>query len=70
MDTLLRLPAVLKVVGLRKTAVYQRVRSGEFPAPVQLTTRAVAWRAQDIEAWIHSRPLASSPNAPGCKTGD
>jgi prophage regulatory protein len=60
MDTLLRLPAVLTVVGLRKTAVYQRVRTGEFPAPVQLTTRAVAWRAQDIEAWIRSRPQSRS----------
>jgi prophage regulatory protein len=55
-DSLLRLPDVSRAVGLRKTAIYQRIRSGDFPPPVQLTERAVAWRTQDIEAWIRARP--------------
>lgn len=55
METLLRLPKVSEIAALKKTAIYQRVKSGEFPAPVQLAGRAVAWRASDIQKWIAER---------------
>lgn len=56
MDQLIRLPAVIAATALSKTAIYQGIRSGDFPAPVQLTARAVAWRVKDVEAWIRARP--------------
>ncbi|MEO8455872.1 MAG: AlpA family phage regulatory protein [Sphingomicrobium sp.] len=60
MDSLLRFPDVSRAVGLSKTAIYQRIRSGEFPAPVQLTGRAVAWHTVEVEAWIKARPSTRS----------
>jgi len=40
--------------------VHALVLAGEFPPPRQLSPRKVAWRRQDIEAWLASRPPASS----------
>ncbi|WP_082552257.1 AlpA family transcriptional regulator [Massilia sp. Root351] len=49
---LLRLPSVVAQVGLKKTAIYDGVKRGTFPAPLKLGERAVAWKATDIEAWV------------------
>lgn len=48
----LRLPAVLALIGLGRTRWLNGVKAGEFPAPVRLTKRAVAWRAEDVKNLI------------------
>ena len=55
-DSLLRRPDVEKLVGLKRAWIYQLMRQGEFPLPVRLGDRAVAWRESDIAAWISERP--------------
>ena len=62
--TILRLPAVLARVGLKKTAIYEGVSAGTFPAPVQLSEKAVGWRGSDIDAWIASRVSAREVKKP------
>ena len=57
-ERLLRLPEVAERVGLRRTAIYERVATGRFPVPLHVTSRAVRWRESDIDAWIASRPSA------------
>jgi len=52
---LLRKPAVLERIGLRTTELYDLVREGQFPAPVPLGKRAVAWIESEVEAWIEER---------------
>jgi prophage regulatory protein len=54
-EALLRLPAVIGRVGLRKSAIYEKIRRDEFPRPVPIGRRARAWRASDIEQWIAQR---------------
>ena len=49
---LLRLPDVLRRVGLSRSTVYQLAASGRFPAPVRLSPRTSAWRSDDVQAWI------------------
>lgn len=53
--TLLRLPAVKARTGLSRSTIYLYVSEGIFPKPVQLGPRAVAWVADEIEAWIAQR---------------
>ena len=48
-------PAVISRVGLRKSAIYEKIRREEFPRPVPIGRRARAWRASDIEQWIAQR---------------
>lgn len=49
---LMRLPAVMGVVELSKSTIYAKVAAGTFPAPVKISSRAIAWKSSEIEAWI------------------
>lgn len=55
----LRMPTVMRVTGLGRSTIYRLMAEQKFPCPVQLGTRAVAWRRCEIEAWSDARPLAS-----------
>jgi prophage regulatory protein len=57
----LRLPDVKHQVGLGRTAIYQKIKAGEFPAPIPLSNngRAVGWDSEAINAWIESRIQAA-----------
>lgn len=55
MSSILRLPAVMARTGLCRTSIYNGARDGWFPKPVQLTKRAIGWRADAIDAWIAER---------------
>ena len=39
--------------------IYRNVRTGNFPAPVRLSTRRIAWRRSEVETWMDSRPKVS-----------
>lgn len=38
-----------------RTTLYRRIRRGEFPAPIRVGSRNVAWRKSEIDAWESSR---------------
>ncbi len=57
---LLRLPAVLKITGLKKSSIYAGAKKGTFPKPVKVGARAVAWRVDELERWIEDLPRATS----------
>jgi len=48
----LRLPQVLTFVPISKSTLWRRVTAGTFPAPVKLSARVTAWRAEDVRKWI------------------
>ena len=54
-EKLLRLPAVMAIVGLQKSSIYEGVKKGTFPAPVKLSRRAVCWPESHIAAWVNER---------------
>lgn len=60
---LIRLPEVMRIVGLRRSAIYQRVAAGTFPPPVSIGARAVAWASDAIDAWIADRIAQSRKGA-------
>ena len=51
-ESLLRLPEVEAVVGLKKSKIYSLLQEGQFPAPVRLGPRSVRWKASAVSAWI------------------
>jgi prophage regulatory protein len=51
-EALLRLPAVLARLPVSRAHFYARVKSGEYPQPIKLSTRSVAWRASEINDLI------------------
>ena len=56
---LMRLPEVLRITGFSRSTLLAMVARGDFPAPLRIGRRAVAWRAREVIAWIESRPRAS-----------
>ncbi len=50
MTALLRLPSVIQRVGLKRTAIYERVGLGLLPAPIKLGPRASVWPEHEIDA--------------------
>jgi prophage regulatory protein len=64
-----KLPAVMTATGLSRSTLYARVKTGEFPAPVKLGARAVAWPVQSVRAWIDDRVNATkAPPAQNAKS--
>ncbi|WP_245751210.1 helix-turn-helix transcriptional regulator [Giesbergeria anulus] len=49
-----RLPTVLQRYPVSKRTWFAGVKSGIYPPPVKIATRAVAWRAADIRALVAS----------------
>jgi len=54
-DKYLRCRAVQDLTGLSRSTLYDLMARGEFPRPVHLSVRAVAWPESEITAWLESR---------------
>lgn len=54
----LRIGAVMRITGLGRSTIYRLMADAEFPPPVRLTKRVVAWRRSDLERWSEARPTA------------
>lgn len=51
-ESFLRLPQVLELIPVCKSAWWQGCKDGRFPKPVKLGPRTTAWRASDIAALV------------------
>ncbi|WP_300496783.1 AlpA family transcriptional regulator [Sphingomonas sp.] len=49
---LLRLPEVMARVGLKRSAIYQRMSDGRFPRSRSLGPKCTVWVEAEIDAWI------------------
>ena len=54
-EKLLRLAEVQRRVPYSRSTIYLKISSGDFPPPINLGARAVAWLESDIDEWIASR---------------
>ena len=52
---LLRRGEVQALTGLSRSTIYRLIYLGDFPQPVRLSTRAVAWRIDEIAIWLERR---------------
>ncbi len=55
-DKHLRRPAVEEITGLSRSTIYDLMSKGDFPRPVRLTGKAVAWPESAIADWLAQRP--------------
>jgi prophage regulatory protein len=60
MAELERLPSVLQRTTLSRAHLYALMKEGKFPKPKKLGTRCVAWRIEDVKAWIANCPEGGS----------
>ncbi len=58
---LMRLKEVTAAVGLKPSWIYKLMNEGKFPKSVKLGPRSRAWRSDEIQDFILSRPRTTSP---------
>lgn len=54
-----RRPDVESFTGLSRSSIYDMMSKGDFPNPVRIGQRAVAWRESDLAAWLAKRNQAA-----------
>lgn len=59
-EKMLRMPAVQDMVGLSRSTIYDMISKDEFPRPVRVGRRAVAWRSTEVGAWIADRVISQA----------
>ncbi|WP_081856756.1 AlpA family transcriptional regulator [Sphingobium sp. DC-2] len=53
---LLSRPEVEAETRLSRSTIYRQIEAGQFPRPIRVGIRAVAWWESDIHQWKNSRP--------------
>lgn len=48
------------LTGLSRSSIYDLMSRGEFPRPIKLTRRIVAWPESRIKAWLDQRTKESN----------
>ena len=51
-ESLLRLPQVLKIIPISKSAWWQGCKDGRYPKPIKLGPRTTVWRSTDISTLV------------------
>ncbi len=51
-NAFLRLPQVLALIPISKSAWWAGCKTGQYPKPVKLGQRTTAWRSADIAALV------------------
>lgn len=51
----IRLPEVIRLIGLSRTQIYRLVDRGQFPSPVRLSNRVTVWREADVQNWLSAK---------------
>jgi len=64
-----RMTELSRIVGLSKTTIYDLIKKGDFPQPVRMTSKSVAWRVKDVTQWVDSLPTSSDLNADSFDAG-
>ena len=61
---IIRLPQVKSMVGLGTTAIYEKIKRGEFPKQIKLG-RLSGWVEAEIQEWINQQIRASRQGSTG-----
>lgn len=54
-----RLADLRQIIPLSDSTIWRRVRQGTFPAPVKLSERVTAWKAEAIRQWLDEQGQAA-----------
>lgn len=54
----IRRPEVSHITGLSRSHIYKLAKDGDFPRPIRLSARSVAWNLSDVVRWMDARVAA------------
>ena len=50
-ENFLRRPDVERRTGIARSTLYDKMKSGDFPMPIRLSGRCVAWLESEVADW-------------------
>jgi prophage regulatory protein len=59
---ILRRKRVETKTGISRSSIYDGIKKGTFPKPIQLSAQSVGWLESEIDAWLCQR-IAATRNA-------
>ena len=62
---LIRADEVIAQVGFCKSWLYQQIALNQFPAPIKIGGRAVAWDQDEVQLWIEEKLAAGKAKTQG-----
>ena len=62
---LIAMKDVQSATGLSRTAVYEKVRVGDFPPSIRVSDRSVRWIYHEVQEWITEQILESRGSTTG-----
>ncbi len=51
----IRMPELMKILGVSRSSVWNYCKSGNFPQPHKISPRLVGWLESDVQSWIETR---------------
>jgi prophage regulatory protein len=51
----MKLNEVINTTGLSRSSIYAYMSKDNFPKPIQLGPRAVAWIEEEVQGWLMER---------------
>ena len=58
-ERFVRMPELLKTLGISRGTIYQWMDKGTFPRPCKLGQNCVGWPESTVKEWIESRKEAA-----------
>jgi prophage regulatory protein len=52
---MLKLPNVTEITGIPRSTIYYYIKHNQFPRPVKLGAKSVAWVKEEVENWLRQR---------------
>lgn len=59
----LRLPDLVEVYAMSRSAIYRAMEKDDFPKPFKLTGRSIGWSRDAVDQWLAERPTGIAPCA-------
>ena len=63
LDKFMRCGQVIQMTGLGRSTIYDKMAKSEFPLPVKIGGRSVAWRESSVVMWMDSCQVGEYRNA-------
>ena len=60
---IMRRREVERRTGLSRSTIYERIRTGAFPAPISLGGKSVGWIEHEVNHWLAERVVLSRTRA-------
>lgn len=60
-ERFIRMPELERIVGYKKSTIYELIRDGRFPDRIKLSRGASVWKLSEVNAWLNGEFTPAEP---------